>query len=114
MHVVQATPFDKLCYFPPQTCGLSLGPTQPPIQLPPGVKQPGHEADHSPPSGAEVNCVCVCVCGAIPLLPYMHATLTCRGTTFTLHWACLRTQGFITVCMVSDSYSVDTKGFDIQ
>jgi hypothetical protein len=37
-----------------------LGPTQPPIQWVPGahslgVKQPGHEADHSPPTSAEVK-----------------------------------------------------------
>jgi hypothetical protein len=38
----------------------ALGPTQSPIQwvpgaLSPGVKQPGLEADHSPPSSAEVK-----------------------------------------------------------
>jgi hypothetical protein len=38
----------------------ALRPTQPPIQWVPGalslgVKQPGHEADHSPPSSAEVR-----------------------------------------------------------
>jgi len=37
-----------------------MGPTQPPIQwvvgaLSLGVKQPGREADHSPPSSAEVE-----------------------------------------------------------
>jgi len=37
-----------------------LGPTQPPIQwvlgaLYPGIKRPGHEVDHSPPSSAEVK-----------------------------------------------------------
>jgi hypothetical protein len=37
-----------------------LGPTQPPIQwergaLSLGVKRPGREADHSPPSSAEVK-----------------------------------------------------------
>jgi hypothetical protein len=37
-----------------------LGPTQPPIQWVPGtlsleVKRPGREADHSPPSSAEVK-----------------------------------------------------------
>jgi hypothetical protein len=41
----------------------ALGPTQPPIQWEPGaftlgVKRPGREADHSPPSNAEVK-VCV-------------------------------------------------------
>jgi hypothetical protein len=38
----------------------ALGPSQPPIQWVPGalflgVKRPGHEADHSPPSSAEVK-----------------------------------------------------------
>jgi hypothetical protein len=39
----------------------ALGPSQPPVQwvsgvLSPGVKaRPGRDADHSPPSGAEVN-----------------------------------------------------------
>jgi hypothetical protein len=38
----------------------ALGPTQPPIpwaprDLSPGIKQPGSEADHSPPSSAEVK-----------------------------------------------------------
>jgi hypothetical protein len=38
----------------------ALGPTQPPIQWVPedlslGIKQPGREADHLPPSSAEVN-----------------------------------------------------------
>jgi hypothetical protein len=38
----------------------ALGPTQPPIQLVPGVlflevKRQGREADHSPPSSAEVK-----------------------------------------------------------
>jgi hypothetical protein len=38
----------------------TLGSTQPPIQRVPGalslaMKQPGHEADHSPPASAEVK-----------------------------------------------------------
>jgi hypothetical protein len=38
----------------------ALGSTQPPIQcvpgaLSPGIKRPGHEADHSPPTSAEVK-----------------------------------------------------------
>jgi hypothetical protein len=38
----------------------ALGPTQPPIQwvpgaLSPGVKRPGREADHPPPTSAEVK-----------------------------------------------------------
>jgi len=42
---------------------MALGLTQPPIQWVPGdlslrIKQPGHEADHSPPSSAEVKNAC--------------------------------------------------------
>jgi hypothetical protein len=42
------------------TSRIGLGPTQPPIQwvlgaLSLGVKRPGREADHSPPSSAEVK-----------------------------------------------------------
>jgi hypothetical protein len=42
------------------TSRMALGPTQPPIQWVPGalslgIKQPGHEANHSPPSSAEVE-----------------------------------------------------------
>jgi hypothetical protein len=52
---------------------LTLGPTQPPIQcvpgaLSPGVKRLGREADHSPPSSAEVKND-----GAIPTLPHMSS-----------------------------------------
>jgi hypothetical protein len=41
-----------------------LGLTQPPIQLVPealtkGVKQPGCEGDHSPPTSAEVKKTCI-------------------------------------------------------
>jgi hypothetical protein len=41
-------------------CRPALGPNQPPNQwvlgaLSPGVKRPGHEADHSPPTSAEVK-----------------------------------------------------------
>jgi hypothetical protein len=43
----------------------ALGPTQPPIQRVPEVKRPGREADHSPPSNAEVENG-----GAIRPLPY--------------------------------------------
>jgi hypothetical protein len=50
---------------------LALEPIQPPIQWEPrahtsGVKQPGREGDHSPPSNAKVKNV-----GAIPPFPYM-------------------------------------------
>jgi hypothetical protein len=42
----------------------ALESTQPPIQwvpgaLSPGVKRPGHEADHSPPTSAEVKKMCL-------------------------------------------------------
>jgi hypothetical protein len=50
----------------------ALRPTQPPIQfvpeaLSPGVKGPGREADHSPPTSAEIKNG-----GAIPPLPPRH------------------------------------------
>jgi hypothetical protein len=33
----------------------ALGSTQPPIKWVPGVERQGHEADHSPPTSAEVK-----------------------------------------------------------
>jgi hypothetical protein len=53
----------------PEMFRLALGPTQPHTQWPsralsPGSKLKNHEADHSPPSGAEVRNV-----EAIPLPP---------------------------------------------
>jgi hypothetical protein len=55
---------------------VTLGPTQPPIQwvfgtISPGIKQPGHEADHSPPSSAEVKNG-----GVIPLVPHTTSWLS--------------------------------------
>jgi hypothetical protein len=47
-------------------CRPVLGPTQPHIQWIPGVKRPGCEADHSPPTTAEVRNG-----GAIPPLPHV-------------------------------------------
>jgi hypothetical protein len=49
----------------------ALRPIQPPIHwvpgaLSPGVKRPGHEADHLPPSSAEVKKV-----GAIAPIPHV-------------------------------------------
>jgi hypothetical protein len=46
--------------FPVLLINKTMGPTQPPIQWVPGdlslgVKRPGREADHSPPSSAEVK-----------------------------------------------------------
>jgi hypothetical protein len=51
----------------------ALGPTQPPFRwvpraISPRVKRLGREADHSPPSSAEVNND-----GAIPPLPHMSS-----------------------------------------
>jgi hypothetical protein len=51
----------------------ALGPTQPPIEwvpgaISPGVKGPGRETDHSPPSSADVKNG-----GAIPPLPHMFS-----------------------------------------
>jgi hypothetical protein len=51
----------------------ALGPTQPPIQwvlvaLSLGVKRPGIEADHSPPSSAEVK-ECVDIRGCTQKFP---------------------------------------------
>jgi hypothetical protein len=39
-------------------CRPTVGPTQPPIQWVPGVKLPGRESDHSPPTSAEVKKPC--------------------------------------------------------
>jgi hypothetical protein len=51
----------------------ALGPTHPPIQWVPrvlssGIKLPGRETDHSPPSSADVKNG-----GAIPPLPHMSS-----------------------------------------
>jgi hypothetical protein len=47
-----------------RTSRPALGPTQPPVQWVPGVKWPGHGADHPPPSSAEDR-----MSIAMPLLP---------------------------------------------
>jgi hypothetical protein len=56
-----------------------LGPTQPPNQWVPGafsmgVKRPGREADHSPPSSAEVK-------GRVEL--YFHSPIRLHGVVFS-------------------------------
>jgi hypothetical protein len=63
---------DKICLLS-IAARPALGLTQPPMQwvrgaLSPGVKRPGREADHSPPSSAEVKNG-----GAIPPLPNMSS-----------------------------------------
>jgi hypothetical protein len=57
----------------------ALGPTQPPIQWVPGavslgVKRPGREADHSPPSSAEVK-------EWVEL--YLHSPIRLSGVVFS-------------------------------
>jgi hypothetical protein len=58
----------------------ALGPTQPPIQCVPGtlslgLKQPGREADHSPPSSAEIK-ECVEL--------YLHSPIRLHGVVLSL------------------------------
>jgi hypothetical protein len=53
-----------------------MGPTQPPVQcvaepLSQGVKPPGHDAEHSPPSSVKIKNG-----GAIPPLPtHLHGVM---------------------------------------
>jgi hypothetical protein len=42
-------------FLSPTSSRSTLGSTQPPILLSPGVKRPGCEADHSPPASAEIK-----------------------------------------------------------
>jgi hypothetical protein len=67
--------------------GMALGPIQPPIQWVPGglslgVKWPGHEADHLPPSSAKSR-----MHGAIPPLPqyFMMWCLVKHRDNFTFY-----------------------------
>jgi hypothetical protein len=80
---------------------MALGPTQPPVHWVPGalslgVKRPGREADHSPPSIAEVK-DCVELYLHSPNMPSWHGAQLSTGTTvplpfylfssiFTLQW----------------------------
>jgi hypothetical protein len=57
----------------------ALGPTQPPIQWVPralslGVKRPGREADHSPPSSADVQ-----ECAEL----YLHSPIRLHGVVLS-------------------------------
>jgi hypothetical protein len=65
----------------------ALGPTQPPIQRVPGalslgVKRPGREADHSPPSSSEVK---------EWVAPYLHSPICLHGVVIS--WAQDQTRG---------------------
>jgi hypothetical protein len=68
---------------------MTLGPTQPPIQWVPGdlyleVKWPGREADHSPPSSAEVKeCVDLYLHSPVRL----HGVISCPCAPLTEHHA---------------------------
>jgi len=62
------------------TSRTAHGPTQPPIQWIPGalslgVKWPGHEADHSPPSSAEIK-----ECMEL----YLHSSIHLHGVVLSL------------------------------
>jgi hypothetical protein len=64
----------RVKYLPFSTSSkLALGFNQPPVQMlardfSPGVKRPGHEADHSPPTSARSI-----KCGSIHPLPHTHS-----------------------------------------
>jgi hypothetical protein len=67
---------------------MALGPTQPAIQGVPGslslgVKQVGHEADHSPPSSAEVK-ECMNLYLYSPNTPSWHGAQLKKSTGTTL------------------------------
>jgi hypothetical protein len=90
---------------------MALGPTQPPIQwvpgaVPLGLKQLGREADHSPPSSAEVR-----MRGAIPLLPqyiFMAWCLVKHRDNFTF------TFYYFADCLIlssQDTYIKESKTF---
>jgi hypothetical protein len=55
MYVLCINPQRREVFFFTTTSRLLLGPSQSLTELEPGVKQPGCEADHSPPSSAEVR-----------------------------------------------------------
>jgi hypothetical protein len=74
-------------------CLLSLGPTQHPVQwvpraLAPRVKRPGHEADRSPPSSAEVknawSYTCTTTCAFMAWCLVKHRILV---HSLVLSWA---------------------------
>jgi hypothetical protein len=55
-HIINRFPQCQFSFFQHITASRpALRPTQPPTQLVPGVERPGHGADHSTPSSAEVK-----------------------------------------------------------
>jgi hypothetical protein len=61
-----------------------MGPTQPPLQQVPGapflgIKQPGHEDDHSHPSSTKIKNAWSYA--SIPHTPSWHGTYLCTKTT---------------------------------
>jgi hypothetical protein len=64
--------------------GPALGSTQPPIEwvpgpLSPGIKRPGSEADHSPPTSAELNKIWIYT--STPHTPSWRSAMLSTGTT---------------------------------
>jgi hypothetical protein len=54
---------------------LALSLTQPPNQCVPGVKRPGREADHLPPTSAVVNKTWICSCFDYQNVTCVHLAL---------------------------------------
>jgi hypothetical protein len=71
-----SSPGRSKIFLPCSASILALGPAQP-IRWVPGVKRPGSEADHSPPTSAEVKSG-----GAIPPLPHRSSW---RGAEVVKH-----------------------------
>jgi hypothetical protein len=53
----------------------ALGSTQPPIQWVPGVKRPGREADHSPPTSAKWHVCYSRLFGRVLIIPARAAQM---------------------------------------
>jgi hypothetical protein len=74
----------------------------------PGVKRQGREADHSPPTSAEVKKMC----GSIHPLPHTSSWHNAQGQlylfTFTLH----RSRG--SAVDIATGYGLDDRGFGVR